>query len=224
MARRGPEKLSYEEAAAIPEAFLTAYLNLFTLGGLHGHDSVLIHAGGSGMGTAAIQLASAEGAYIFTTAGSADKLERCKELGAEVLINYKTDSFLERVRSVTDGRGVDIILDFIGAPYWNDNLDALADHGRLMLIGFLGGAAGELSLSAIMSKNLTISGTLLRRTPLPQKIELTAAFVNYGFPLLESGEIKPVIDRIFPLEQANEAHRYMQNNSNFGKIVLTIAD
>lgn len=223
VAMRIPEKMSYEEAAAVPEAFLTAYLNLFTLGDLRGHESVLIHAGGSGVGTAAIQLASAEGAYIFTTAGSDEKLQRCKELGAEVLINYKTESFLERVRSVTDGRGVDIILDFVGAPYWNDNLAALAERGRLMLIGHLGGSSGEMSLGSIMPKGLTITGTLLRRTPLPQKIDLTEAFVSYAMPLFESSKIKPVIDRIFSLEQANEAHRHVQNNSNFGKVVLTVA-
>lgn len=223
MAMRIPDNLSYEEAAAIPEAFLTAHLNLYTLGRLHGHESVLIHAGGSGVGTAAIQLAKATGAYVFTTAGSDEKLARCRELGADVGINYKTEAFLERVNSVTDGRGVDVILDFIGAPYWNDNLAALAVGGRLMLIGFLGGASGELSLAAIMGKSLTISGTTLRRTPLPQKIALTEAFVNTGIPLLESAKIAPIVDRIFSLEQANEAHRYMQNNSNFGKIVLTVA-
>lgn len=224
VAMRIPDTLSFEEAAAIPEAFLTAHLNLFTLGRLHGHESVLVHAGGSGVGTAAIQLAKANGAFVFTTAGSDDKLARCRELGADVGINYKEESFLERVQSVTDGRGVDIILDFVGAPYWNDNLAALAVGGRLMLIGFLGSAAGEMSLGAVMGKSLTISGTTLRRTPLPQKIALTEAFVNTGIPLIESGRIAPVVDRIFSLAEANEAHRYMQNNSNFGKIVLTMAD
>ncbi|MFN8451568.1 MAG: NAD(P)H-quinone oxidoreductase [Anaerolineae bacterium] len=224
VAIRIPEKLSYEEAAAIPEAFLTAHLNLFTLGRLGSNESVLIHAGGSGVGSAAIQLAKSSGAYVFTTAGSADKLARCQALGADVGINYKTESFVERVQAETDERGVDVILDFVGAPYWNDNLAALALGGRLMLIGFLGGASGDLSLGAIMGKSLTITSTTLRRTPLPQKITLTQAFVSKGLPLIESGRIAPVLDRVFPLEQANEAHRYMQNNSNFGKIVLTIAD
>ncbi len=217
-----PEKLGYEEAAAIPEAFLTAYLNLFTLGGLRGHESVLIHSGGSGVGSAAIQLAHAENAYIFTTAGTPEKLERCRQLGASVVINYKTDSFLDRVNSVTEGRGVGIILDFVGAPYWNDNLAALSVGGRLLLVGFLGGTRGDLSISAIMSKRLTIGGTTLRGTPLPQKVDLTEAFGNYALPLFDSGELHPVIDRVFPLAKAEEAHAYMASNANIGKIVLRI--
>jgi putative PIG3 family NAD(P)H quinone oxidoreductase len=218
-----PDSLSYEEAAAIPEAFLTAYLNLFTLGKLQGHESVLIHAGGSGIGTAAIQLARAEGVrYIFTTAGSAEKLVRCQELGANVVINYNKESFLEHVREVTEDKGVEVILDFIGAPYWNDNLAALAYGGRLMLIGFLGGAVGEMNLGALMAKNLTVTSTTLRRTPLPQKIELVEAFSNFGLSRLASRELLPVIDRVFTLEQAEEAHTYMQSNQNFGKIILRV--
>lgn len=223
MALRIPDNLSYEQAAAIPEAFLTAQLNLFTLGRLERGETVLIHAGASGVGTAAIQLARAAGARVLTTAGSAEKLAKCSELGAEVGINYKTESFLERVREVTDGRGVDVILDFVGAAYWNDNLSALALGGRLMLIGFLGGASGSLSLGAIMQKNLTISGTLLRRTPFDKKIALTRDFAAFGLPKLASGELKPVIDRVYPLEQAADAHRYMASNQNTGKIVLRVS-
>lgn len=219
---RAPEKLSYEEAAAIPEAFLTAYLNLFTLGGLHGHESVLIHSGGSGVGSAAIQLAHAEGAYVFTTASSPAKLERCRQLGANVTINYKTESFADRIHSITEGRGVGIILDFVGAPYWNDNLAALAVGGKLLLIGFLGGSKGDLNIGAIMSKRLTVTGTTLRGTPLPQKIDLTDAFANYALPLFASGELQPVIDRVFPLAKAEEAHGYLASNASIGKIVLRI--
>jgi putative PIG3 family NAD(P)H quinone oxidoreductase len=222
VAMRIPNAMTYEEAAAIPEAFLTAYLNLFTLGRLGEGEAVLIHSGGSGVGTAAIQLAKSAGARVFTTAGSAEKLEHCRELGADVLINYRTESFLERVRAETNGRGVDGILDFIGAAYWNDNLAALATGGRLMLIGFLGGASGELSLGAILPKSLTITGTTLRRTPLAQKTALTEAFVRDSLPLLENGTLKPVIDRVLTLAEANEAHRTMLNNSNFGKIVLSV--
>lgn len=218
-----PDTLTYEAAAAVPEAFLTAYLNLFTLGKLQGHDSVLIHAGGSGIGTAAIQLARAVGArHIFTTAGSPEKLARCQQLGASVVINYKAESFLERVREVTENEGVNVILDFIGAPYWNDNLAALAYGGRLMLIGFLGGASGDINLGALMSKNLTVTSTTLRRTPIWKKAELVEAFTSFGLPRFESGELQPVIDRVFPLAQAEEAHAYMQTNANFGKIVLRV--
>ncbi len=223
VAMRIPEKASYEEAAAIPEAFLTAYLNLYLLGKLHGHESILIHAGGSGVGSAAIQLAHYEGAYIFTTAGSPEKLARCKQLGANVGINYKNESFLKRIQSVTDGRGVTLILDFVGAPYWNDNLEALGVGGRLMLIGFMGGSSsGDLKIGAIMGKKLTITGTTLRGTPLPQKIELVEAFASQRLPLFDTGELQPVVDRIFRLDQAEQAHEYMLSNKNFGKIVLQV--
>lgn len=217
-----PEALSYEQAAAIPEAFLTAYLNLFTLGKLQAHESVLIHAGGSGIGTAAIQLAHAAGSTVFTTAGTPEKRTRTQQIGADVSIDYKTESFLERVRTTTEGRGVNVILDFIGAPYWNDNLAALSIGGRLMLIGFLGSALGSLDLGIILGKNLTIAGTTLRRTPLAQKAALVEAFSTFGLPKLITGEIIPVIDRVFPLAEAEAAHQYMQSNANFGKIVLQV--
>ncbi|MBI1259008.1 MAG: zinc-binding dehydrogenase [Chloroflexi bacterium] len=223
VAMRIPEKIGFEEAAAIPEAFLTAYLNLFQLGGLHGHESILIHAGGSGVGSAAIQLAHAEGAFIFTTAGSAAKLEHCRQLGANVMINYKTESFAKRINSVTDGRGVSIILDFVGAPYWNDNLAALATGGKLMLIGFLGGtSSADLNIAAIMTKRASVVGTTLRATPLPQKVELTEAFGNYALPLFDSAELQPIIDKVFSLAEAEKAHEYMLSNANFGKIVLRV--
>ncbi len=222
MALRIPDNLTYEQAAAIPEAFLTAHLNLFTLGRLKAGETALIHAGASGVGTAAIQLARAAGARVITTAGSPEKIARCLELGAHAAINYKSEAFAERVKTLTDGRGVDVILDFVGAPYWNDNLASLAVGGRLMLIGFLGGAAGQLNLGAILPKSLSISGTTLRRTPLDQKIALTREFAAFGLPKLASGELIPVIDRVFALEQAAEAHRYMASNANVGKIILSV--
>lgn len=217
-----PENLTYEDAAAIPEAFLTAWLNLFTLGKLQSGEATLVHAGGSGIGTAAIQLARAAGAFVLTTAGSADKLARCAELGANVGINYKAESFLERVKAETGNKGADVILDFIGAPYWNDNLAALNVGGRLMLIGFLGSAAGDLNLGAILGKSLTIAGTTLRRTPMAQKAELVKDFSAFGLARLANGELKPIIDRVFPLAEAEAAHAYMQSNENFGKIILRV--
>jgi putative PIG3 family NAD(P)H quinone oxidoreductase len=224
MAMRIPDSLSFEEAAAIPEAFLTAFLNLFTLGRLEAGESVLIHAGASGVGTAAIQLARAAGARVLTTAGSEEKLARCRELGAEVTIDYKRESFRERIAEATEGRGVDLVLDFVGASYWDDNLAVLAVDGRLALIGFLGGSRGQIDLGPIMSKRLTIVGTTLRRTPLPQKTALTEAFVAFALPRFVSGELRAVIDSVYRLEQAAEAHRAMEANRNAGKIVLQVAD
>jgi tumor protein p53-inducible protein 3 len=220
MAIRIPDRLSFDEAAAIPEAFLTAFLNLFTLGELQAGETVLVHAGASGVGTAAIQLARAAGARVFTTAGSEEKLALCRELGAEVTIDYKRESFQERVQEATEGRGVDVVLDFVGAPYWDANLAALALGGRLAVIGFLGGSRGQLDIGPILGKTLTIVGTALRRTPLPQKTALTAAFAEFALPRFERGELRPVIDSTYPLEQAAEAHRAMEANKNAGKIVL----
>jgi putative PIG3 family NAD(P)H quinone oxidoreductase len=222
IAMRVPEHLSFEEAAAIPEAFLTAHLNLFMLGGLQAGENVLIHAGASGVGTAAIQLAHAAGARVFTTASSAEKLERCQELGADVTINYKQESFVERVQEATDGQGVNLILDFVGAPYWADNLASLANYGRLALIGFLGGSKGELDIGPILSKSLTVRGTTLRRTPLPQKIALVKDFSAFALPRFERGELRPVIDTVYPISEAPAAHRAMEANSNTGKIVLRV--
>lgn len=217
-----PRAFSYEQAAAIPEAFLTAYLNLFTLGHLQKNQAVLIHAGASGIGTAAIQLAREAGARVFVTTGSKDKCDFCRELGAEVAILYKQESFRERVLNATEQRGVDVILDFIGAHYWNDNLASLAIDGRLMLIGSLGGTKGELDLGAIMPKRLTITGMLLRRMPLPEKIALTKAFSEFALPRFEQDLLRPVIDRVYSLQEAAIAHRYMATNSNLGKIILRV--
>src|SRR5262245_12070741 len=222
MAMRVPERLTFEEAAAVPEAFLTAYLNLFTLGRLQAGETALIHAGASGIGTAAIQLARAAGARVLTTAGSDEKLARCRELGAEVAINYRRESFRERVAEATGGRGVNLILDFVGAPYWDDNLAALATDGRLALIGFLGGSRGQIDIGPLMGKRLNVFGTTLRRTPLPQKIALTEAVAAFALHRFESGELRPVIDTVLPLEQAAEAHRQMEANRNVGKIVLRV--
>ena len=222
IAMRIPDNLTYEQAAAIPEAFLTAYLNLFTLGKLQAGETVLIHAGASGVGTAGIQLARAAGARVIVTAGSEEKLAFCTELGAEVAINYKQESFAQRVLDVTDQRGVNVILDFVGAAYWNANLQALALDGRLMLIGMMGGAAGQLEIDTIMAKRLTITGTTLRRTPMPQKIELTQQFADFALPRFERGELKAIVSAVYPLREAATAHRLMESNQNIGKIVLKV--
>jgi putative PIG3 family NAD(P)H quinone oxidoreductase len=222
MAMRIPDNLSFEQAAGIPEAFLTAYLNLFILGRLQAGETVLIHAAASGVGTAAIQLAWAAGAHVIATAGSAEKLASCRELGAETTIGYKIENFAERALEVTNGRGADVVLDFVGAPNWDANLAALAIGGRLMLIGFLGGSRGQVDLGPIMSKSLTVSGTTLRRTPLPQKFALTTAFADFALERFGRGELRPIIDSVYPLGKANEAHARMEANENIGKIVLRV--
>jgi putative PIG3 family NAD(P)H quinone oxidoreductase len=222
MAMRIPEGMSFEQAAAIPEVFLTAYLNLFTLGKLQAGETVLIHAGASGVGTAAIQLARAAGARVFVTVGSDEKAARCRELGAEIAINYRNETFATRVKEATGGRGVDLVLDFIGAPYWQPNMAALAIGGRLMLIGFLGDSRGQLDIGPILAKSLIVAGTTLRRTRLPQKIALTQAFVAFAMPRFANRELHPIIDSTYPLERAADAHRAMESNSNIGKIVLSV--
>ncbi|MFQ3534728.1 MAG: NAD(P)H-quinone oxidoreductase [Aggregatilineales bacterium] len=223
VAMRVPETFTWEQAAAIPEVFLTAYLNLFTLGGLQAGEDVLIHAGASGVGTAAIQLAREAGARIFVTAGTPEKLAKCRQLGAALAINYKQEDFSAIVRDATGGRGVDLILDFIGAPNWAANLEALAIGGRLTLIGFLGGSKGPaLDLAPILTKSLRVMGTTLRRTPLPQKSALTRAFEAFAQPRFQSGALQPVIDCVFPLSEAAAAHRYMESNQNIGKIILRV--
>ncbi len=224
MAMRIPSNLTFEQAAAIPEVFLTAYLNLFTFGRLQAGETALIHAGASGVGTAAIQLAHGAGANVITTAGTDDKLARCRELGADTVVNYKTESFADRVLEVTDGRGADVILDFVGASYWDANMKAAAIGARLMCIAYLGGSKGTLDLSMIMGKSLTITGTTLRRMPLDRKSALTAAFADMALPQFERGTLIPVIDAVYPLAQAADAHRHMESNANIGKIILRVGD
>ena len=217
-----PEGMSYEQAAALPEAYQTAYLNMFMLGKLKRGESVLVHAGASGVGTAAIQLARVAGARVFVTAGTDDKLAFCRDLGAEVLINYKKEKFAERVMAATDKRGVDLILDFIGAAYWNDNLAALASYGRMTIIGFLGGDKGDLSLALMMRKSLTVMSTTLRRTPADKKEQLVKALGDFANDRFKSGELRPIVDSVYPLERAADAHRHMESNRNIGKIVLRV--
>ncbi len=222
-AMRVPERLSLEEAAAVPEVFLTAFLNLFQLGGLPEGGSALVHGGGSGVGTAAIQLVKEAGARILVTAGSRDKCERCRALGADVAVDYREEDFLEAVRAATDARGVDVVLDSIGAPYLERNLKSLAVGGRLVLIGLMGGAKAELALGILLARRLQILGSTLRSRPPRDKAEIVAAFEARFGPALREGRIRPVVDRVLPLAQASEAHRLMEASEHFGKIVLRVA-
>ena len=219
-----PDSLDYVAAAGISEVFLTAYQTLYWLGKLQEHETVLIHAGASGVGTAAIQLAKRlSKAKVIVTAGSTEKLAFCQELGADELINYKTQDFEKEVQKITNGRGVDVILDFIGASYWQKNLASIAVDGRWVLIGMLGGTiVPEIDLGILISKRVQLIGTLLTPRSDSYKAQLTQEFMDNVSPYLADGQVKPIIDSTFPLEQVKEAHEYMEANKNIGKIILTI--
>ncbi|MEW6736566.1 MAG: NAD(P)H-quinone oxidoreductase [Acidobacteriota bacterium] len=224
MAMRIPENLSFEEAAAIPEVFLTAYLALFKLGDIKPGYKVLIHAGASGVGTAAIQLTREAGASAIVTASTAQKREACLKLGASLAIDYQAGPFEAKIKAATTGEGVNIILDPVGAPYWSQNLGCLATDGRLILIATMSGArVAGLDLSQILRRRLQIIGTTLRARPVAEKIELTKQFAEFALPRFIDGRLAPVIDKIWPWEQASEAHDYMEQNRNVGKIILRVA-
>ncbi|MEX2461087.1 MAG: NAD(P)H-quinone oxidoreductase [Paenibacillaceae bacterium] len=223
MALRITDAFSFEEAAAIPEAFLTAYLNLFVLGGLKAGQTVLIHAGASGVGTAAIQLVREAGATSIVTASSEEKRNVCLELGAGYAIDYKDEPFAPIVKAATGGRGVDIIMDFIGASYWEQNIESLAMDGRLIIIGMMGGSkVKELDLGVLLSRRLQVIGTALRSKSPVEKINLTEQFAAFAMPRFADGRLKPVIDSIWDLDKANEAHNYMEQNKNTGKVILRV--
>lgn len=221
-----PDSLSFDEAAAIPEVFLTAYQTLFWLGKLKKHETVLIHAGASGVGTAAIQLAKhISDAKVIVTAGSKRKLDFCRELGADVLINYKEQSFDEEVLKATNGKGVDLILDFVGADYWNKNLASIKKEGRWVLIGILGGAEVEkVNLLSIMSKCIQFTGTLLTPRSNEYKALLTKEFSENIISYFEDKKIKPIIDTKFSLEDIGKAHLHMEGNHNIGKIIINVCE
>ncbi len=221
MAMPIPEKFSFEEAAAIPEVFLTAYQALFWIGHIQAHDTVLIHAGASGVGTAAIQLTREAGATAIVTAGSEPKLTKCRELGAETAINYNDGPFAKTVLEATDQRGANIILDFVGASYWEQNLSALAIDGRWVLIATLGGISVEsVNLGILMKKRVQLTATTLRARSLEYKIRLTRDLAEFALRRFTEGTLKPVIDTVFSWEQAVDAHQYMETNKNIGKIIL----
>lgn len=219
-----PAGLSYHEAASIPEVFFTANTAVRTLAETQPGERLLVHAGGSGVGIAAIQIGRLIGAEVWTTAGSAEKCERAAELGAQVTINYREQSFADVVRERTDGRGVDAILDVIGRDYWEANLRSLATAGRLVLVGLMGGAVAETNLGVILSKRLRIYGTVMRARPLIDRAAITRDYREHLEPAIVAGEMRPIIDSVFPLRGAAAAHRYMEENRNFGKILLDCLD
>ena len=217
-----PIGAGYTEAAAIPEVFLTAYQAMFVEGKLAKGNTILIHAGASGVGTAAIQLASYIGARVLVTC-SAGKHKACLDLGASDAIDYKHESFVERISELTEGRGVDMILDFIGAPNFNENIKALGTGGQLIQVAMMGGSkVTEVNLYPILRKHISITGTTLRSRPLSYKANLITNFSADFLTPIASGKINPVIDSVYPLQEIKAAHERMAANKNIGKIVLTI--
>jgi putative PIG3 family NAD(P)H quinone oxidoreductase len=217
-----PKGLDMVEAAAIPETFLTVWTNLFERGRCKAGDIVLIHGGTSGIGTTAIQLAKAWGARVFATAGSEAKARACEALGAVRGIDYKTEDFVEVMRAETKGYGVDITLDMVAGSYVQRNLEIAAVEGRVVTISLLGGSRAEINVGMILTKRLTLTGSTLRSRTVAQKAAVADGVRRNVWPLIESGKVKPVIFKTFPLAEAAEAHRLMESSNHIGKIVLTI--
>lgn len=218
-----PKGYDAVRAAALPETFFTVWANLFQMAGVTEGEAVLIHGGTSGIGTTAIQLAKAFGAEVFTTAGSDEKCAACVKLGAKRAINYKTEDFAEVIKAETDGKGVDIILDMIGAAYFERNIASLAKDGCLSIIAFLGGAVAEkVNLAPIMMKRLTVTGSTMRPRSREEKRAIRDDLLAEVWPLLEQGKVAPVIHSVLPFAQVAEAHRLMETSNHIGKIMLTL--
>jgi putative PIG3 family NAD(P)H quinone oxidoreductase len=218
-----PESLDLIQAAAIAEVWITAFLNVFREAGLRPGESLLVHGGASGVGTAAIQLAKALGpSPVLVTVGSADKAQACLALGADHAILYKAEDFSKRVLELTSGRGADVILDHIGGAYLEPSLACLALYGRLVIIGVLGGAKAELNIGRLMVKRQRIIGSVLRARPVEEKARITAAFREQVLPRFASGELKPVIHAVLPLAEVRRAHELMAADANTGKLVLQV--
>lgn len=217
---RLPDGWSFAQGAAVPEAWLTAFLNLFIEGRLAAGESVLIHAGASGVGTAAIQMAREAGAVVFATAGSSEKLEACRRFGAALAVDYHHQDFAVEIKARSAGRGVDLILDPVGAAYLSRNIEVLAPGGRLVTIGVMGGRRAEIDLGMVLGRSLRLIGSRLRHRPLAEKIEIVRRFEERFWPLLAAGRLTPVIDRAFPITEAGAAHEYVRENRNIGKVIL----
>lgn len=216
-----PEGLDLVPAGGLPEVACTVWSNVFMLAGLQKDETLLVHGGSGGIGTFAIQLAHALGSRVLATAGSPEKLDLCRSLGADVAISYREQDFVEETRRATDGRGADVILDNMGAMYLDRNIDALATEGRLVIIGMQGGTKGELNIGKLLTKRGAVIATSLRARPPEEKAAICAAVVEHVWPLVADGTVKPVVHTSLPLEQAGEAHRQMEAGAHVGKIVLT---
>ncbi|MCF6305442.1 MAG: NAD(P)H-quinone oxidoreductase [Rhodobacteraceae bacterium] len=217
-----PDGLTMVQAAALPETFFTVYSNVFMRGGLKAGERFLVHGGSSGIGTTAIQLANIFGARVFTTAGSDEKCGVCKSLGAERAINYRNEDFVAITKELTNGKGVDLILDMVGGDYIARNIRALGTDGRLVMIAFLNGPKAELNFAHIMVKRLKLTGSTLRPQSVQAKAQIAAELREKVWPLISAGRIAPVMDSTFPLEQAVDAHHRIESSDHIGKIVLTL--
>jgi NADPH2:quinone reductase len=217
-----PDELSATEAAALPEAVFTVFVNAFELGRLSFGESLLVHGGASGIGTTAIRMAKAFGAQVAVTASGASRTAACRALGADLAIDYQTEDFVSCVREWTGGRGVDVILDMVGGAYLSRNLDALADEGRLAQIAILGGARGEVNLLKVMQKRLTITGSTLRSRDDGFKARVCHAVSRLVWPHVEAGRIRPAIHATFPLAEAARAHEALEAGGHVGKLVLLV--
>lgn len=216
-----PDRLSPEEAAAIPETYFTVWSNVFDRGHLLKGESLLVHGGSSGIGTTAIQLAHAMGAKVYTTAGSEEKCNACRELGAILAVNYREEDFVSACLEATDNKGIDLILDMIAGSYIERNIQLAAEDGRIVIIAGLGGFTAEVDFRTVMMKRLTLTGSTLRPRPLSFKTEIVKKLSTHVWPLLEAGKVRPVIHRVFPLADAADAHAMMEASSHIGKIVLS---
>ncbi|XP_051128366.1 uncharacterized protein LOC127249549 [Andrographis paniculata] len=217
-----PSGVSLHDAASFPEVACTVWSTVFMMSHLSEGETFLIHGGSSGIGTFAIQLAKYRGIKVFVTAGSEEKLAACKDLGADVCINYKTEDFVARVKEETGGKGVDVILDNIGGPYLQKNLEALKLDGRLFIIGFMGGFVSEISLGIVFAKRLTIQSAGLRSRSPENKAQIVREVEENVWPAIAAGKVKPVVYKSMPLEQAAEAHRLMESSKHIGKIILVV--
>jgi len=217
-----PEGVDVVTAAALPEVACTVWSNVFMVAGLQQGDTFLVHGGAGGIGTMAIQLAAALGARVFATAGSPQKLELCRSLGAEVAIGYRDEDFVDVVRAHTDGRGADVVLDNMGAKYLERNVSVLADEGRLVVIGLQGGAKAELDLGRLLAKRGAVIATTLRSRPVEGKAAICASVVEHVWPLVAEGQVRPIVHEVLPLDQAAEAHRIVESSSHSGKVLLRL--
>ena len=217
-----PDGVDLVEAAGLPEVACTVWSNVFMTAGLQPGETLLVHGGSSGIGTMAIQLAKALGARVAVTAGSREKLDRCAELGADILVNYRVQDFVEIVQEATDGRGADVVLDNMGAKYLERNVDVLATNGRLVIIGMQGGRKAELDINKLMRKRAAVIGTTLRARPADEKAAIVASVREHVWPLVADGHVKPVIDSRFPMAEAAAAHERVEESLHVGKVLLVV--
>jgi NADPH2:quinone reductase len=217
-----PQGITLSDAAAIPETFFTVWTNVFELGHLQAGERLLVHGGASGIGTTAIQLAKALGAEVYATAGSDTKTQLCKQLGATQAVNYNNEDFLEVIKPMTEGCGIDVIFDIVGGSYLEKNIKLLGTNGRLVVIGILGGAKGTLNLGLVLSKKITVTGSTLRARAPEAKGQIAQALHEHIWPLLENGTVKPIIQSTLPLKDAAHAHELIEANDTAGKLVLIV--